>query len=56
MLRKLDPSGKGINYFTLVVNPHDFGQTVENVFYASFLIRDGRAGISVLDDGEVMIR
>lgn len=31
--------------FEYVVNPHSFGQTVENLFYVSFLIKEGNAGI-----------
>jgi hypothetical protein len=41
----------GMDLFKFVVNPHSFGQTVENMFYVSFLIRDGKAGIDVDEDG-----
>ena len=35
----------GVGFFQFIINPHSFGQTVENLFYVSFLIRDGSVGI-----------
>lgn len=38
-----------ICYFEFVLHPESFSQTVENMFYTSFLVRDGLANI-ILDD------
>lgn len=35
----------GIDLMRFVVNPKSFGQTIENLFYISFLIRDGRVEV-----------
>ncbi|KAL3418881.1 Non-structural maintenance of chromosome element 4 [Phlyctema vagabunda] len=40
-----------ISFFKFVINPQSFGQTVENMFYVSFLIRDGKIGIKIDNNG-----
>ncbi|PPQ65664.1 hypothetical protein CVT26_000296 [Gymnopilus dilepis] len=42
------------NIFKFVINPNDFAQSVENIFYLSFLIRDGKVAFE-MQDGEPMI-
>lgn len=52
---RITPDG-GANLFDFVVNPHSFGQTVENIFYVSFLIKEGVIGLSVDPDGMPTLR
>lgn len=44
-----------INLFKFIINPNDFGQSVENMFYLSFLIRDGKCALETNEEGEPMI-
>ncbi|KAF8214628.1 Nse4 C-terminal-domain-containing protein [Mycena galopus ATCC 62051] len=45
-----------INIFKLVVNPESFAQSVENIFYLSFLIRDAKVAFQVDDEsGEPVV-
>lgn len=46
----------GVPLFQYVINPTSFGQTVENLFYVSFLIKEGGAGIGLDDDGLPVLR
>ena len=52
MLRKVRMSGNGgVGLFDFVINPRSFGQTVENLFYVSFLIKEGAFGVQNDDQG-----
>jgi non-structural maintenance of chromosomes element 4 len=48
LLRQHSP----INLFEFVLNPASFGQTIENIFYLSFSVRDARA--KIYDDANGM--
>jgi Nse4 C-terminal len=43
-----------INLFEFVINPTCFAQTVENVFYLSFSVRDARARIEMKDGAPIV--
>lgn len=40
----------GVPLFNFCVNPKSFGQTVENFFYVSFLIKEGKVGLDFDSD------
>ncbi|KIK67293.1 hypothetical protein GYMLUDRAFT_37377 [Collybiopsis luxurians FD-317 M1] len=44
-----------INLFRFVINPQSFAQSVENMFYLSFLIRDGKVALDTDENGEPVI-
>ncbi|KAI8995232.1 Nse4 C-terminal-domain-containing protein [Trametes punicea] len=53
--RLLENTGS-VNLFKFIVNPNDFGQSVENLFYLSFLIRDGKCALEIQEGtGEPII-
>ncbi|CAG8441781.1 6477_t:CDS:10 [Ambispora leptoticha] len=43
-----------INLFEFIINPESFSQTIENLFYLSFLVRDGQVSIDD-EDGQPII-
>ncbi|XP_015111557.1 EP300-interacting inhibitor of differentiation 3 [Diachasma alloeum] len=45
-----------LNFFKLIVNPHDFGKTVENMLHVAFLVRDGRMELLVGEDDDLLIQ
>ncbi|XP_076101790.1 EP300-interacting inhibitor of differentiation 3-like [Mytilus galloprovincialis] len=44
-----------ICFFEFVLNPESFGQTIENIFYTSFLIKDGLAKTTLDEDNLPLI-
>ncbi|EPB70696.1 Nse4 [Ancylostoma ceylanicum] len=40
-----------VDFYSFVIDPTDFAKTVENMFYVSFLVKDGRVRLAVGEDG-----
>ncbi|XP_006461191.1 hypothetical protein AGABI2DRAFT_192724 [Agaricus bisporus var. bisporus H97] len=53
LMSLLEQSGE-VNLFRFVINPNDFAQSVENIFYLSFLIRDGKVALEFRDSEPVI--
>jgi non-structural maintenance of chromosomes element 4 len=45
-----------VSLFQFAVNPYSFGQTIENLFYISFLVKDGYVALDTDDDGLPTLR
>ena len=45
----------GVDLIRFAFNPRSFGQTVENLFYISFLIRDGKVGLDTDSRGIITL-
>ena len=43
---------EGIPYLKFIINPDSFSQTVENMFYFSFLVREQKVALEVDDDAD----
>jgi len=43
---------QGIPYLKFIINPDSFSQTVENMFYFSFLVREQKVALEVDDDAD----
>ena len=41
-----------MHYFKFLVDPDSFAHTVENMFHFAFLVKDGRAGVTLGRDGQ----
>lgn len=40
----------GVNFYEWIINPRSFSESVENLFYTSFLVREGKLAIEFDDE------
>ncbi|KHJ84722.1 Nse4 [Oesophagostomum dentatum] len=50
-LRRAWKENPSVDFYSFVIDPHDFATTVENMFYVSFLVKDGRVRLSLGENG-----
>lgn len=55
LARKSKREDSGISFFKTFVDPKSFTQTVENIFHASFLIKEGQIGVMKGDKDEALL-
>lgn len=51
----LKETGKPIEFFRLILDPDEFGKTIENLLHVAFLVRDGIIKIQENETGEPVI-
>ncbi|KAI1714091.1 EP-interacting inhibitor of differentiation 3 [Ditylenchus destructor] len=44
---KRSPDQCSVGYYEFVLNPDDFGESIQNMFHVAFLLRDGRVRLAV---------
>jgi len=47
---------RSVDFFKFVIDPECFGNTVENMFHVSFLIKDGRVAFKIGENGMPVIK
>ncbi|XP_032668613.1 EP300-interacting inhibitor of differentiation 3 isoform X2 [Odontomachus brunneus] len=45
-----------LNFFQLIIHPQDFGRTIRNLLYVSFLVKDGVVKLSKDNDGGLVVQ
>ncbi|RCN26583.1 Nse4 protein, partial [Ancylostoma caninum] len=50
-LKRAWKEAPSVDFYSFVIDPEDFAKTVENMFYVSFLVKDGRVRLSVGETG-----
>ena len=44
---------KPVNFFQFIIDPDSFGQSIENLFHVSFLVKEGKVAISLGDPSQL---